>query len=124
LAARVAALARRPALAKDGVVLRVGDLTLNLQRREVRRAGREIDLQPREFSLLEYLMRNVDRLVTRTMLLDRVWNYNFDPKTNIVESHMSRLRSKINSGHRTKLIKTIRRSGYILKNESVAGEAQ
>jgi two-component system OmpR family response regulator len=114
LAARVIALARRPALADTATVLRVGDLELDVMRREVRRGGRPIELQPKEFSLLEQLMRNADRIVTRTMLLDRVWNFGFDPETNIVESHMSRLRAKLNDGFQTSAIRTVRGAGYIL----------
>ncbi|MBX3484714.1 response regulator transcription factor [Phenylobacterium sp.] len=114
LAARITALARRPPLAEAAAVLRVGDLEMDVHRREVRRGGRHIDLQPREFSLLEQLMRNPDRVVTRTMLLDRVWNLGFDPRTNIVESHMSRLRAKLSEGFATQPIRTVRGSGYIL----------
>lgn len=114
LAARVAALARRPALSETETTLRVGGIDLDPLRREVRREGRLIDLQPREFSLLEQLMRNPDRVVTRTMLLDRVWNFGFDPRTNIVESHMSRLRSKLNEGFAIDAIRTVRGAGYIL----------
>lgn len=114
LAARVTALSRRPALVDGATTLRVGDIELDLLRREVRRGGRDIGLQPREFSLLEHLMRNADRVVTRTMLLDRVWNFGFDPKTNIVESHISRLRAKLNAGSSINAIRTIRGSGYVL----------
>lgn len=118
LAARVAALGRRPPLADAITTLRVGDIEMDVLRREVRRDGRVIDLQPREFSLLEQLMRNADRVVTRTMLLDRVWNFGFDPKTNIVESHMSRLRAKLNDGFATSAIRTVRGSGYVLTSHA------
>jgi len=111
LLARVNALLRRPAPAGEATVLQVGDLVMNLIKRRVSRAGREIELQPREFSLLEYLMRRPDQIVTRTMLLEGVWEYHFDPKTNIVETHVSRLRSKIG----VDLIQTVRGSGYILR---------
>lgn len=114
LAARVGALGRRPALSGQDAVLRIGDIEMNLMRREVRRAGRLVDLQAREFSLLEQLVRNADRIVTRTMLLDRVWNFGFDPKTNIVESHMSRLRAKLNEGFATDPIRTVRGAGYLM----------
>lgn len=117
LAARLGALARRPPpgeRTESPIVLRVGSIELDLVRRTVKRSGRSIDLQPREFSLLEYLLRNPDRLVTRTMLLDRVWNFGFDPKTNIVETHMSRLRTKLNEGGADNLIRTIRGSGYMI----------
>src|SRR5579871_6610498 len=95
LTARVNALARRPPLSQATTLLRVADLEMDLVARKVRRGGREVELLPREFQLLEYLMRNAGRLVTRTMLLEHVWEYNFEPRTNIVETHISRLRSKI-----------------------------
>lgn len=114
LAARVTALGRRPAGAEVVSSLRVGDVEMDLLRREVRRAGKVIDLQPREFTLLEQLMRSPGRVVTRTMLLDRVWNFGFDPKTNIVETHMSRLRTKLNEGAERNAIRTIRGSGYMM----------
>lgn len=117
LAARLGALARRPPpgeRADASTLLRVNGVEMDLIRRTVHRDGRPIDLQPREFSLLEYLLRNPDRLVTRTMLLDRVWNFGFDPKTNIVETHMSRLRTKLNDGGSNNLIRTLRGSGYMI----------
>jgi len=117
LAARLGALARRPPPGERGdaqTLLRVGGIEMDLVRRTVKRDGRTVDLQPREFSLLEYLLRNADRLVTRTMLLDRVWNFGFDPKTNIVETHMSRLRTKLNEGGADNVIRTIRGSGYMI----------
>ena len=115
LAARVAALGRRPPniLAHDKLI--VGDIEVDFGRRIVTRAGRSIELQPREFSLLEQLMRSPGQVVTRAMLLDRVWNFSFDPQTNIVETHMSRLRTKLNHGFDHDAIRTIRRSGYILR---------
>jgi len=115
LPARINALARRPPMAQVETVLKVADLEMDLISREVRRAGLDIDLQPREFRLLEYLMRNAGRVVTRTMLLESVWDFHFDPKTNIVETHISRLRSKIDRGFDTELIETVRGSGYILR---------
>jgi len=115
LSARINALARRPPMAQVETVLKVADLEMDLISREVRRAGQDIDLQPREFRLLEYLMRNAGRVVTRTMLLESVWDFHFDPKTNIVETHISRLRSKIDRGFDTELIETVRGSGYILR---------
>jgi two-component system OmpR family response regulator len=84
-------------------------------KRTVTRAGARIDLQPREFQLLEYLMRHAGRVVTRTMLLESVWEFHFEPKTNIVETHMSRLRAKVDRGHRRELIHTVRGSGYCLR---------
>jgi len=113
--ARLVALARRPPLANEGTVLTAADLEMDLIKRTVRRAGAPIDLQPREFKLLEYLMRNEGRVVTRTMLLEHVWDFHFDPKTNIVETHMSRLRSKINRGRAVELIHTLRGVGYSLR---------
>jgi two-component system, OmpR family, response regulator len=114
LAARVNALARRPALSQPETVLRVADLELDLIKRTVARAGRRIDLQPREFKLLEYLMRHTGRVVTRTMLLEHVWDFHFDPQTNVVESHISRLRGKVDKGH-ADLIHTVRGAGYTLR---------
>jgi two-component system, OmpR family, response regulator len=115
LAARVDALGRRPPLAEGSTTLHVGDIVLDLLRRQVQRGGRIVDLQPREFALLEQLMRNPERVVTRTMLLDRVWGLGFDPKTNIVESHMSRLRGKLNDGFEVDAIRTIRGVGYVMR---------
>jgi len=115
LMARINALARRPAIAPVPTVLRVADLEMDLIGRKVRRAGREIELQPREFRLLEYLMRNAGRVWTRTMLLEHVWEFHFEPRTNIVETHISRLRSKIDRGFDTELLETVRGSGYLLR---------
>lgn len=116
LLARLQALARRPPLQSAPTTLTVADLELDLLKRSVTRGGERVDLQPREFLLLEFLMRHADRLVTRTMLLEGVWEFHFDPKTNIVESHMSRLRAKISHGGRyPELIHTLRGSGYILR---------
>jgi two-component system OmpR family response regulator len=116
LLARVNALARRPPPQEAPTVLRVADLEMNLLRRAVTRGGRKIELQPREFQLLEYLMRHVGRVVTRTMLLEAVWDFHFDPKTNIVETHMSRLRAKVDRGHSRELIHTLRGAGYSLRD--------
>lgn len=115
LLARVEALARRPSSTADTTTLEVGDLTLNLLSREARRGETRIDLQPREFSLLEYLMRHADQVVTRTMLLEAVWDLTFDPQTNVVDVHISRLRQKIDKDFETPLIHTIRRAGYMLR---------
>ena len=112
LMARVHALARRPPLSRSQTVLRVGDLEVDLLKRKVRRGSDVIDLQAREFALLEFLMQRAGQVVTRTMLLEGVWNFHFDPKTNIVETHMSRLRSKVDKGRGPSLIHTIRGSGY------------
>ena len=120
LAARVNALARRPPASKETTILRVGDLEMNLLKRTVTRDGHAIDLQPREFQLLEYLMRRPDQIVTRTMLLEGVWDFLFDPKTNIVETHISRLRSKISANRENDLIHTVRGSGYCLRAPATA----
>jgi len=116
LMARVNALARRPPPQAVQTVLKVADLELNLLQRAVLRGGRRIELQPREFQLLEYLMRHAGRVVTRTMLLEAVWDFHFDPKTNIVETHISRLRSKVDRGHGRELIQTLRGAGYCLRD--------
>ncbi|ACM03279.1 Two component transcriptional regulator, winged helix family protein [Cereibacter sphaeroides WS8N] len=116
LSARLAALARRPALAEGARdLLRVGDLTLDTVRRTVSRGGTEIDLQPREFRLLEHLMRAAGRVQTRTMLLEAVWDFHFDPGTSVVETHMSRLRAKIDRPFDKPLLHTVRGAGYMLK---------
>jgi two-component system, OmpR family, response regulator len=115
LLARVNALARRPPLSDAPTVLQAGDLEMDLLGRTVTRGGKAIDLQPREFQLLAFLMRNLDRVVTRTMLLEAVWDFHFDPKTNIVESHISRLRSKLSQYGGAELIHTLRGSGYALR---------
>jgi two-component system OmpR family response regulator len=114
LLARTHALGRRPPAREEETVLRVGDLEMNLIRRTVSHAGQAIDMQPREFKLLEVLMRNRGRVVTRTMLLERVWDFHFDPKTSVVETHISRLRSKIDKPFKQPLIRTIRNVGYTL----------
>jgi two-component system, OmpR family, response regulator len=114
LLARVGALARRPPMTQEQTVLQVGDLRMDLIRRTVTRGDTPIDLQPKEFRLLEYLMRNAGRVVTRTMLLEKVWDFHFDPRTNIVETHVSRLRSKVDKPFDTELIHTARGAGYRL----------
>jgi two-component system, OmpR family, response regulator len=114
LMARLTALARRPTLGASQTLLKAGDLEMDLVARSVRRDGEGIDLQPREFQLLEFLLRAEGRLVTRTMLLEQVWDYHFDPKTNIVETHISRLRSKIDRGGPS-LIQTLGGAGYSLR---------
>lgn len=115
LLARVNALARRPPIANLETSLRVADLEMNLLKRTVTRAGRRIDLQPQEFRLLEYLMRNAEHVVTRTMLLENVWEFHFDPQTSVVETHISRLRGKVDRGFESDLIHTVRGSGYCLR---------
>ena len=110
--ARVNALLRRQPARDVATVLRVADLEIDLIKRSVRRGGRAIPLQAQEFKLLEYLMRHAGEIVTRTMLLENVWSFHFDPQTNIIESHMSRLRSKVDRGFDQELIHTVRGAGY------------
>lgn len=114
LAARVEALGRRSMMPGWDKVLRVDDLEMDLARRSVTRAGHPIDVKPREFRLLEYLMRHCDQVVTRTMLLEGVWDYHFDPQTNVIEVHISRLRQKIDHGFDRPLLHTVRGAGYML----------
>jgi two-component system, OmpR family, response regulator len=114
LVARVNALGRRPPKIAD-TILRIADVELDLMRRVVTRRGKPIDLQPREFRLLEYLARHAGQVVTRTMLLENVWDFHFDPRTNVVETHISRLRSKIDKGFEPELIHTVRGAGYCLR---------
>ena len=115
LLARVEALARRGRSAGPETKLIVGDLEMDLLSRGVRRHGQKIDLQPREFRLLEYLMRHAGQVVTRTMLLEGVWDYHFDPQTNVIDVHVSRLRQKIDKPFETPMIHTVRSAGYMLR---------
>jgi two-component system OmpR family response regulator len=115
LLARVQALLRRSSGATEPTKLETGDLSMNLITREVVRRGRKIDLQPLEFSLLEYLLRNAGKVVSKTMIMEHVWDYHFDPQTNVVESRIYHLREKIDKGFETKLIHTVRGVGYVLK---------
>lgn len=115
LLARIEALVRRRSPAEIETRLRVGDLELDLLARTCSRAGTRIDLQPREFRLLEFLMRHAEQVVTRTMLLENVWEYHFDPQTNVIDVHMSRLRSKIDKSFDQPLLHTIRGAGYMLR---------
>jgi two-component system OmpR family response regulator len=114
LAARVEALARRRETGSVQTLLRVGDLEMDLIARTVQRRGRDIDLQPREFQLLEFLMRHAGQSVTRTMLLEKVWDYHFDPQTNVIDVHVSRLRAKIDKGFDRPMLQTVRGAGYRL----------
>ena len=118
LNARVNALLRRPRETVEQKILQTSELEINLLKRVVKRNGNLIDLQPTGFRLLEYLVRHVGQVVTRTMLLENVWEFHFDPKTNIVETHISRLRSKLNTGNKADLITTVRGSGYIIHEAS------
>jgi two-component system OmpR family response regulator len=118
LLARIQALLRRATQIASPSSLAVADLTLNLQTRKVQRGGRRIDLQPLEFSLLEYLMRNTGQVVSKTMIMEHVWDYNFNPQTNVVESRICYLREKIDKGFDKKLIRTIRGVGYVLQQNT------
>jgi len=115
LLARVQALIRRASDTPEPTTINVGDLSIDLLGRAVTRGGREITLQPREFSLLEYLARNAGRVVSKTMIMERVWDYNFDPQTNVVESRICRLRDKLDKDFDTSMIHTVRGMGYVLK---------
>jgi two-component system, OmpR family, response regulator len=117
LLARVEALSRRGKGEGPVTKLQVADLEMDLLSRQVRRAGQKIDLQPREFRLLEYLMRHAGQVVTRTMLLEGVWDYHFDPQTNVIDVHVSRLRQKVDKPFPAPLIHTVRNSGYMLRAE-------
>ena len=114
LLARLEAITRRKAGEKAVTKLTCGELEMDLLTRTVRRAGKEIELQAREFALLEYLMKNAGTVITRTMLLEHVWDYNFDPQTNVIDVHISRLRHKIDKGFEKSLIQTLRGAGYKL----------
>lgn len=114
LSARVEALARRRETGSVQTLLRVGDLEMDLIGRTVHRQGQEIDLQPREFQLLEFMMRHAGQAVTRTMLLEKVWEYHFDPQTNVIDVHVSRLRAKIDKGFDRPMLQTVRGAGYRL----------
>jgi two-component system OmpR family response regulator len=118
LSARVAALTRRRRSTQKEPFLRIADLELNRLNHTVRRAGKKIELYPREFELLEYLMIHENQIVTRTMILETIWHYHFTPKTCVVESHISRLRSKVDRGFGKELIKTYRGSGYLISAET------
>lgn len=116
LLARIQALIRRASDTPEPTGITVGDLSIDIRARVVTRAGQRIALQPREFSLLEYLARNAGRVVSKTMIMEQVWDYNFDPQTNVVESRISRLRDKIDKGFTPPLIHTVRGMGYVLKD--------
>ena len=108
-------LLRRSGSEAPATRLQVSDLEMDLLARTVTRAGRPVDLQPREFRLLEYLMRHAGQVVTRTMLLEHVWDYHFDPQTNVIDVHVSRLRRKIDRDFETPLLHTVRGAGYVLR---------
>ena len=115
LLARVQALIRRASREPEPTVLSLGDLSMDLLTREVIRTGTRIELQPREFALLEYLMRNVGRVISKTMILEHIWDYNFDPQTNVVDVLVCRLRNKVDRDFDVKMIHTVRGVGYVLK---------
>jgi two-component system OmpR family response regulator len=116
LLARVSALSRRQPIAETVTKLTVADLELDLLKRTVTRAGAPIELQQQEYKLLEYLMRHAGEVVTRTMLLENIWSFHFDPGTNLIESHISRLRAKIDRGFAVELIQTVRGAGYRMRS--------
>lgn len=118
LLARIEAIMRRSNKINEPSYLNICDLTLDLLSRTAKRAGNRIDLQPKEFALLEYLARNSGRVLSKTMIMERVWNYDFDPGTNVVEARISRLREKVDKDYKTPLIHTIRGLGYILKENN------
>jgi two-component system, OmpR family, response regulator len=116
LLARIEALTRRTTQQSGDTVYRVGDLELDRLSHRVTRAGRDVPLQPREFRLLEYLMRHAGQVVTRTMLLENVWDYHFDPQTNVIDVHVSRLRAKVDKGFDSALLHTVRGAGYMIRD--------
>jgi len=115
LMARVQALIRRQSNSTEPTRLVAGDLTMDLLTRKVRRGARAVELQPREYALLEYLLRNRDKVVSKTMIMEHVWDYNFDPQTNVVEARICRLRDKVDKDFSEKMIQTVRGVGYVLK---------
>jgi two-component system OmpR family response regulator len=117
LVARIYALMRRATGVSEPTLLELGDLTIDLLTRDVSRNGKRIDLQPREYALLEYLMRSAGRPVSKTMIMEHVWDYNFDPETNVVEARICKLREKIEGGFDKKLIHTIKGVGYVLRKD-------
>ena len=118
LIARIEVLARRKQPINEQAFLQVGDLIMNFRTRKVMRGNREIPLQNREFMLLEYLMRHAGQVVTRTMLLENIWDFHFDPQTNVIDVQVSRLRQKVDKGFDKSLIKTMRGAGYMLSENS------
>ncbi len=117
LLVRIQALIRRSSSSTPETVLTCGDLTLSIISREVKRAGGEIELQPKEFALLEYLLRNKGRVLSKTLIMEKIWRYDFDPQTNIVDVLVSRLRSKIDKGFEKKLLHTVRGVGYVIRED-------
>ena len=117
LLARVEALGRRPTMEAPPTKLKIADLEMDLLSRTVTRGGKRLEIQPREFRLLEHLLRHAGQVVTRTMLLEKVWDYHFDPQTNVIDVHVSRLRQKIDKGFDKPLIHTVRNAGYMIRAE-------
>jgi len=117
LLARLDALLRRSQESQVATTLAIADLKMDVLSRKVTRAGRAVNLQPREFKLLEYLLRHANQVVTRTMLLENVWNFHFDPQTNVIDVHVSKLRQKLDAGAERPLLRTIRNAGYMLTAE-------
>jgi two-component system OmpR family response regulator len=117
LLARVEALGRRPSVEAPTTRLRIADLEMDLLSRTVTRGGKRLEIQPREFRLLEHLLRHAGQVVTRTMLLEKVWDYHFDPQTNVIDVHVSRLRQKVDKGFDKPLIHTVRNAGYMIRAE-------
>ena len=115
LLVRVQALIRRSSMSEERAVLSYGDVSIDLMKREVFRAGQKLELQPREFALLVLLVRNAERTITKTMILEHIWEFQFDPQTNVVDVLMCRLRNKLERGYEKKLIRTIRGIGYVLQ---------
>jgi len=115
LLARAEALIRRVSTAEPAITLELADLQIDLLARTVTRAGQSVDLQPKEYALLEYLIRNAGHVVSKTMIMEKVWNYNFDPCTNIVEARISKLREKVDKGFDQPLVHTVRGAGYVLR---------
>jgi two-component system OmpR family response regulator len=118
LLARVEALGRRPTVEAPATRLKIADLEMDLLSRSVTRGGKRLDIQPREFRLLEHLLRHAGQVVTRTMLLEKVWDYHFDPQTNVIDVHVSRLRQKVDKGFDRPLIHTVRNAGYMIRAEA------
>jgi two-component system OmpR family response regulator len=118
LLARVEALGRRPTMEAPAPRLKIADLEMDLLSRTVTRGGKRLEIQPREFRLLEHLLRHAGQVVTRTMLLEKVWDYHFDPQTNVIDVHVSRLRQKIDKGFDKPLIHTVRNAGYMIRAEA------
>lgn len=115
--ARIKALLRRPPIKEEQTHYQIADLTLDRLTQKVSRSGKDLDLLPREYRILEYLMENAGQVITKTMLLEKIWGYNFNPRTSLVQTHMSRLRAKVDKPFTTELISTVHGSGYVIKSD-------